>query len=229
MLWTCVLWWSRGVKWQSSVLSCASQLICWIYKKWMQVLCARAQERLSDGGGADAGRGRAPRHPPGARFYCKSGRCGCLCASSPGSPSANRAAPPESAPAGKTHKRTSVRVLHGCRCCRRCKGEACARTSKLLTGTQRCGWSGLTMAQTRRPGDIRLGWRTRCASDKDSKLPRGEETRRHVLTSGKRFGAQFWFESLFQQILNSHLVQDAERIIKAPREVPEPHFGHPSA
>ncbi|KAK2917396.1 hypothetical protein Q8A73_004142 [Channa argus] len=78
----------------------------------MVLVCAFTRGQLSDG--ADAGNVSAPWQP-GARFYYQSGQCGgCLCASSQGSPPANRAPYPE--PASAADKHTSVRLLHGCRC-----------------------------------------------------------------------------------------------------------------
>lgn len=63
--------------------------------KQCSYLARASTSRLGDGG-ADAGRGSAH---PGARLSRESGRCGCLCASSPGSLSADRPASPEPGPA----------------------------------------------------------------------------------------------------------------------------------
>lgn len=65
-------------------------------------------------------------------------------------------------PPAVVNKHASVRFVRGYRT-HRCGG----RPAQILTWMQRCGWRSLAMAQPRKPGDIRLGWRTSCASDKE--------------------------------------------------------------
>lgn len=70
---------------------------------------------------------------PGARLCFPLGLCGGgVCASSPGSPSADRPANAKS--------RASLRFLHGCRC--HAAQEACAPTSELLTWALRLNRAG---------------------------------------------------------------------------------------
>lgn len=104
--------------------------------------------------------GARARAAASCRERAEPGRCGCVCVSSPGSPLANpSAAPTEFAPAGKTHHHVLVHLRQRVSVSPR-QREACTRISGLLTGTQRCGWSYSAMAQLRKPGGIRLGWRT---------------------------------------------------------------------
>lgn len=137
-------------------------------------MCARS--RASQWcGGADAGHGSAPRHRTGsAPLLQVRRRCGCLCASSPGSPSANRAAPPEPAPL-LTHTNTHQPAV--CTAvCHRCRGKEAWTRSSSPGRSAAVDPFFVAMAQPRKPGHIRLGWRTSCASEVP-KLSPGEETR----------------------------------------------------